>query len=274
MTYGFLKYLSFAEIKYFGNIFILNILRILEEVMFMEKVKFGIPGLDEILKGGVKKDASILLTGIPGTGKSIAAMQFIHSGALAGTPGMFITSEEAMASLKTNMKNLGFSIDELEKKGMITLVEQTVTSGGMISIEAPLKLIEKKKIQRVAMDSLTLFEFVYGNSINEFRKGIISFIKQMKQAGVTLLVTSERYTSEVDGMTFRPEDFLFDGMITMSMIRKGSSFERVIHVNKMRGQDHLIDVFPFQIGDGGLKIFPKQIPFSLIEQDIVRKSKK
>ena len=240
----------------------------------MEKIKFGIQGLDEILKGGVKKDSTILVTGVPGTGKSIAAMQFIYNGALKGIPGMFITSEETAISLREHMQDLGFKLEDLEKKGIITIVEQSVTSGKMISIEAPLKLIAKKKVKRVAMDSLTLFEFVYGSSVNEFRKGIISFIKQMKESGVTLIVTSERDTSEVDGMKFKSEDFLFDGLIVLSMIRKGSSFERVIHVNKMRGQEHLIDVFPFQIGKGGLKVFPKQIPFSLIEQDVLKKSKK
>lgn len=240
----------------------------------MKKVELGIPGLDEILKGGVKEGSTVLITGVPGTGKSIAAMQFIVNGALKGIPGVFITSEETMISLRENMDNIGLKVEELEKKGMLTLVEQSITSGGMISIEAPLKLIVQKKVKRVAMDSLTLFEFVYGNSVNEFRKGIISFIKQMKESGVTLVVTSERDTSEVDGMKFRSEDFLFDGLIIMSMIRKGSSFERVIHVNKMRGQEHLIDVFPFKIGPGGVKVFPEQIPFSLIEQDIMKKSKK
>ncbi|MDP2907228.1 MAG: ATPase domain-containing protein [Nanoarchaeota archaeon] len=240
----------------------------------MKKVELGIPGLDTVLKGGVKEGSTVLITGVPGTGKSIAAMQFIVNGALKGIPGLFITSEETMISLRENMDNIGLKIEDLEKKGMLTIVEQSITSGGMISIEAPLKLIAQKKVKRVAMDSLTLFEFVYGNSINEFRKGIISFIKQMKESGVTLIVTSERDTSEVDGMKFRPEDFLFDGLIILSMIRKGSSFERVIHVNKMRGQEHMIDVFPFKIGPGGVKVFPEQIPFSLIEQDIVKRSKK
>ncbi len=240
----------------------------------MKKVELGIPGLDTVLKGGVKEGSTVLITGVPGTGKSIAAMQFIVNGALKGIPGVFITSEETMISLRENMNNIGLKIEDLEKKGLLTIVEQSITSGGMISIEAPIKLITQKKVKRVAMDSLTLFEFVYGNSVNEFRKGIISFIKQMKESGVTLVVTSERETSEVDGMRFRSEDFLFDGLIILSLIRKGSSFERVIHVNKMRGQEHLIDVFPLKIGQGGLKVFPEQIPFSLIEQDIVKRSKK
>ncbi len=238
----------------------------------MEKIKLGIPGLDEILKGGIRKESSILITGPPGSGKSIAAMQFIYSGAKKGIPGMFITSEETAGSLRSDMKSIGFDILKMEKKDMITIVEQSVTSGGMISIEAPLKLISKKKVKRVVLDSLTLFEYVYGSSLNEFRKGIISFIKQLKEAGVTLIVTSER--ESMDGMKFKPEDYLFDGMIMLSLVRKGSVFERVINVVKMRGQSHLIDIFPFQIRKGGIKVFPKQLPFSLLDRDSMKKSKK
>ena len=47
----------------------------------MDKIKLGIPGLDEILNGGIREGSMILFSGQPGTGKSIASMQFIISGA-------------------------------------------------------------------------------------------------------------------------------------------------------------------------------------------------
>lgn len=238
----------------------------------MEKTKFGIPGLDEILNGGIREGCMLLFSGPPGTGKSIASMQFIYNGAKRGIPGMFITSEETAFSLREDMKSVGFDFVELEKKGMITIVEQSVTGGGMVSIEAPLKLIQKRKIKRVVLDSLTLFEYVYGSSVNEFRKGIVSFIKQMKEAGVTLVVTSER--QQFDGMMYRPEDYLFDGLILLSLVRKGASFDRVIQVAKMRGQNHMLNIFPFKIGKGGITVFPNEVPFSLIEQDVIKRNKK
>lgn len=238
----------------------------------MDKIKLGIPGLDEILNGGVREGSMVLFSGQPGTGKSIASMQFIISGAKKGIPGMFITSEETAISLREDMKSVGFDISGPEKKGFITVVEQSVTGGGMISIEAPLKLIQKRKIKRVVLDSLTLFEFVYGGSVNEFRKGVISFIKQMKEAGVTLIVTSER--QPFDGVHYRPEDYLFDGLVLLSLIRKGATFERVVQVAKMRGQNHSLNIFPAQIGNKGMTVFPNEVPFSLIEQDAIKRNKK
>jgi len=240
----------------------------------MEKTKFYIPGFDEILKGGVISDSTVLLIGSPGTGKSIAAFQFVYNGAKNGIPGLYIVSEENGSSLRGHMSSVGFDSKDLEKKGLLTIVEQAVTSGRMLSMEAPIKLIKKKKIKRVVLDSLTLFEFVYGTSINEFRKGLISFITQMKEAGVTLLVVGERQTVDVDGFEHRSEDSVFDGLVVLSKIRKGSTFERVLHIEKMRGQDHLIDLFPFQIGKGGIKVFPQQIPFSLLERDVLKNKNK
>ena len=47
----------------------------------VERIKTGISGLDQVLKGGLRKNSSILITGAPGTGKTIMALQFIYYGA-------------------------------------------------------------------------------------------------------------------------------------------------------------------------------------------------
>ncbi len=235
----------------------------------MERIKIDIPGMEDIIKGGIPSDSSILVTGGPGSGKSIFALQFIYNGAKKNIPGLYITSEQSISSLRSSCSALGLDIEPYEKKGLITIVEQSVTSGKLISLEAPLSLIKSRKIKRVALDSLTLFEFVYQRGM-EFRKGIISFLKQMKDSGVAVLITSEREVTDIDTFLYKSEDYLFDGMIVLTTIRKGSSFERILHVVKMRGQDHSLDIYPFSIGKGGIKIMAKELPFSLIEQDVTK----
>ena len=81
------------------------------------------------------------------------------------------------------------------------------------------------------------------------------------------MAISERRITDLDRLEYNMMDFVFEGFIVMSRIRKGSYFERVLTVSKMRGQDHSLDVFPVTIDKDGFKVLHDQIPFSLVEQE-------
>lgn len=235
----------------------------------MNQIKTGIPGLDEIFKGGINENSSLLVTGAPGTGKTIFSLQFLLEGARKKEHGIFITTDEDIEAVKqyANSLSFGSQLEEFEKNGLITLIKQSVSAKKLVSIATPLEIIKKKKVKRVVLDSLSLFEFTCPTEA-DFRKEVLDFIVRMKEAGVTLLITSERETTNIDEIEYQPEDFLFQGLVILTRIRKGNSFERCLHVAKMRGQEVLIDIYPFNIEKGGIKVFPKQLPFSLIEKDI------
>jgi len=235
--------------------------------MVYYKVKTGVPGLDEIFKGGVNKGSSVLVTGSPGTGKTLLALQFIHAGARLGESGLYITCEEPIELIKSYAKGIGLDLDGYEKKGLITFIKQPVTLRKIASIARPLEIIRKKKIKRVVLDSLTFFEYIHTAGEMDFRKEVLGFLTAMREEGVTLFVTSEQINPDFDSFIFRPQDFLFSGLVILAKVRKASSFERCLHVAKLRGQEHLIDIYPFTIGKGGIKVFPKQLPFSLIEKE-------
>jgi len=234
-------------------------------------VKTGIPGLDDIMKGGIREGASILITGPPGTGKTIFCIQFILEGAKKGESGVYITSEETVQDIRQYAKNLGFDMEKYEKNGLITLIQQSIAPRKLMSIATPLALIKSKNVKRVVLDSITLFEYTYVSGVPEFRKEILDFVLKMKEANVTLVTVSEKSVMNIDGFEYKPEDFLFEGLILLTKVRKGSSYEFCLSVMKMRGQDHSLDIFPYKIGQGGMTVFPKEIPFSLIERDIKKK---
>lgn len=234
----------------------------------VNKIATGIPGMDEILGGGIRENSTVLLTGAPGTGKSIFALQFIVEGAKKGEPGIFITTDETLESTRSYAESIGLELEKYEKKGLITLIRQIVTTKKLVTIATPLDIIRKHKVKRVVLDSLSLFELTHVAGIIDYRKELLNFLLRMKEIGVTLLATAEMATTNIDVLTYRPEDFLFEGVVLFTKIRKGASFERCITVAKMRGQEHSINIYPFKIGKGGITVFPHELPFSLIEKDV------
>lgn len=237
--------------------------------MIESTASMGVEGFDKLLKGNrIRGPLSILVTGVAGVGKTVFALQYIYNGAKEGIPGLYIAYEEPANSVRLLAKSLGFDdFEMLEKKGLITIIEQPASKGKITSIRNPLSIILQKKIKRVVLDSLTLFEFIYSTEPTSFRKGLIEFLDYMRSAGVILLATSERTNSGIDNFVHEIPDFLFDGLVVLFRIRKGSTFERCITIMKMRGHDHLLDIFPFSIQTGGITVYSEQIPFSLIEKD-------
>jgi len=152
-----------------------------------------------------------------------------------------------------------------EKKGLINIIQQPLQPKKLISIAAPLTLIKSKDVKRVVLDSITLFEYMYGEA--DYRREVLNFVLKMKESDVTLIATAEKSMANIDAIKYEPEDFLFEGVIILTKIRKSNSFENCVYVTKMRGQDHSKNIVPFKIGKGGIKVFPKQPPFSLIERD-------
>ena len=241
--------------------------------MAFDLIKTGVPGLDHVLKGGLRRNSSILVSGAPGTGKTILALQFIYYGAKDyNENGIFLSTEESLDMLNENSKSLGMDLASMSDKGKIFFIQKPLTTlkGGISSIKGLLDTIKKYNIKRVALDSLIFFEYLYpsfGGNQMEFRRQILNFIDKIKKAGVTFMAVSERSVTDFDSLNYDIMDFIFEGVILLSRIRKGSYFERVFTVAKIRGQDHSLDVYPITIGSDGLKILFDQTPFSLVEKD-------
>ena len=242
-------------------------------MLAIELIKTGIPGLDQILKGGLRKNSNILITGAPGTGKTLLALQFIYYGAKDyNENGIFISTEENLEVIIQSAENLGMDLQSMIDKGKIFFVQKPIATlkGGVSSIKGLLDAIKKNNIKRVALDSLVFFEYLYpgldGNRM-EYRRQVLIFMQQMKKVCVTFLVVSERSVTDFDRLVYDMMDFVFEGIILLSRVRKGSYFERVLTIAKMRGQDHSLDVYPVTIGTDGLKILFDQTPFSLVEKE-------
>ncbi|MCF8145808.1 MAG: hypothetical protein K9N21_18010, partial [Deltaproteobacteria bacterium] len=97
--------------------------RVPKAVTGLPKVSTQIEGLDEILNGGFPAGRTTLISGGPGTGKSLIGLEFLYRGALAGNPGMFLSFEETGESIRQNAAIFGWDLDALEEEGKFFLLE-------------------------------------------------------------------------------------------------------------------------------------------------------
>src|SRR5688572_30106738 len=130
----------------------------------IEKAPTGISGLDEITFGGLPAGRPTLVCGTAGAGKTMLAAEFIVRGALEfGEPGVFMMFEENAEELTQNVRSLGFDLDDLVKRKLVSLdhvhverseIEETGEydlEGLFIRLEHAIKSVGAK---RVVLDTI------------------------------------------------------------------------------------------------------------------------
>src|SRR5688500_19326571 len=76
--------------------------------------RVGVPGLDEILGGGLPRNRIFLIDGVPGTGKTTLALHFLLEGVAHGERGLYVTLSETKEELQAAAKSHGWSLDGIE----------------------------------------------------------------------------------------------------------------------------------------------------------------
>jgi circadian clock protein KaiC len=85
-----------------------------------DRIATGIPRLDAMLGGrGFFRGSSILLTGTPGTGKTIVAANFAQAAALRGERTLFFSFEESPNQIIRNMRSIGLRLEPLVQRGLL-----------------------------------------------------------------------------------------------------------------------------------------------------------
>jgi len=217
-----------------------------------ERVPMGIPGLDEMLGGGLPAGYSLLLVGPSGCGKTILATEFLTEGARRGEPGVIAAFEKSPSQLLGNKK-----LYSLVQAGQVGVID---TRSLDLSIDETLhdliKMINRMQAKRVVIDSLSGFELALAPEFSEdFRGSLYRMIAELTDMGVTILMTSEledRYTD----LRFSPfgSAFLADAIIVQRYIEIAGQFKRVLSVVKVRGSGHSKDIRLFDITDEGIII--------------------
>lgn len=225
------------------------------------RVATGIPGFDTLVDGGFVKGSVNLLSGGPGTGKTIFSMQYLYNGAIDFKEnGLFISFEENLAGLKADAAVFGWDFNELEKKGVCKFI--TLKPFNNPGLAQDLKrMIHTKDIKRVVIDSISVFAMAFKNDYFKIRKELYNLCDLLEEIGCTTILTAEiagEAPLDISGGGSLSRDgiveFIADSVITLHNSGIGGEADRAVRVLKMRRTDHEKAPIPMKITAKGMGV--------------------
>lgn len=236
----------------------------------MELVKTGIEGIDAILNGGIVKNATVLVSGNPGTGKSLLGIQYIYNGVKEyDEKGIYLSFEENAEDIQQAAESIGFEEwGDLVESGAIKVYDKsTMLREGdfTAAMDTLLEDFANANYDRLVLDSLTMFELFFEDE-KEKRTYLLKFSDILKKNGLTSLLINEQgavFPETEIGL----ENFLTDGNIYFIQTPTDSGVNRYVWVAKMRKQDINTDIFPMEIGTGGITVYERAGGFSMMGQE-------
>ena len=216
-----------------------------------DRLAMGVPGLDEMMGGGLPRGYSILVAGPSGSGKSVLAAAFLTEGARRGETGVIAAFEQRPT------RSRGPHLAELVASGRIGVVDSRASFLSVDEIAAQLiSEVLRLKATRVVIDSLSGFELALAPTFREdYRESLSRMVMALASTGASVLMTSE-LEDRYNDLRFSPYGtaFLTDAIIVQRYIEVDSRLKRVIAVVKVRASAHSDELRLFHIDNDGIRI--------------------
>lgn len=225
----------------------------------------GIPGLDNVLGGGLPAHHLYLVEGEPGAGKTTLGIQFLLEGLKRGESGLYVTLSETAEELRTVAAAHGWSLEGLQLFELVTAeglsadAEQSILHPSEVELgettRGVMAEVEKRRPQRVVFDSLSEMRLLAQDPLR-YRRQILALKHFFSKRGCTVLLLDDKTAHDSDLQLHS----IAHGVLTLGQTTGHyGEDKRHLRVAKLRGAKFRGGEHDFRLDTGGIALFPRLI---------------
>ena len=214
----------------------------------------GVPGLDEVMGGGVPAGDAVMLAGPAGSGKTTFATQFVAEGLRQGEGVVVVVFEEYPEEYLARAKARSHDLAKSMQVGNLRMLYLRPLDLSVDETLAEiLEAVDEIGASRVVIDSLSGFEVALAPAFREdFRESLYRLVGALTATGVTIFMTTEVVGGYPDvGFTTEKVSFITDDIIVQRFVEIDGQLRTVLAIHKMRGSRHSKEFLTYTITDQG-----------------------
>ena len=229
----------------------------LEHKVSSEIVSTGVGGLDAMLGlGGFFKGASILISGLAGTGKSTFGASFVNGACSRGERAIFFAFEESPEQIVRNMASVGMDLQPHVDAGLLRFASARPSLFGLeMHLARMNRDIHEFAPSAVVVDPISAFR----GPESEIHATLLRLVDICKSLGVTTVFTSLSSVGDNMSETDRGISSLMDSWVSLIDLDANGERNRILYVLKSRGMDHSKQLREYRLTRHGIEMIEAYI---------------